>query len=95
MCCQIWLIFFFCLGTNNDYMKPQEETYSSIAQVNVLSTLFKIFFHVHYLMQKKIIAVFRGGNLLAPHDSIRFRFSGQRFDSKPILDSKPIIDYQF
>ena len=37
----------------------------------------------------------RGGNLLAPHDSIRFRFRGQRFDSKPILDSKPIIDYQF
>ena len=43
----------------------------------------------------------RGGNLLASHDSIRFRFRGQRFDSKsiidskPIFDSKPIIDYQF
>ena len=29
----------------------------------------------------------RGGNLLAPHDSIRFRFRGQRFDSKSILDA--------
>src|SRR4029434_6866538 len=43
----------------------------------------------------------RGGNLLASHDSIRFRFRGQRFDSKSIIDSKPIfdsktiIDYQF
>src|SRR4029434_6946080 len=26
------------------------------------------------------------------HLTIRFRFGGQRFDSKPILDSKPIID---
>ena len=45
--------------------------------------------------------VSRGGNLLAPHDSIRCRFRGQRFDSKPfidskpIIDTKPIIDYQF
>ena len=34
----------------------------------------------------------RGGNLLAPHDSIPFRFRGQRFDSKPIIDTKSIIN---
>ena len=31
--------------------------------------------------------VSRDGNLLAPQDSIRFRFRGQRFDSKTIIDA--------
>ena len=30
---------------------------------------------------------YRGGNLLAPHDLIRFQFRGQRFDSKTIIDA--------
>ena len=34
-----------------------------------------------------ITIIIKGGNLLAPHDSIIFQFGGQRFNSKTIIQA--------
>ena len=44
--------------------------------------------HPNFVYHQDVITInTRGGNLLAPHNSIRFRLWGQRFDSEAIIDA--------
>ena len=57
---------------------------SSLASLSIFSCFFHgcISLRIHFSVQLS-----RGGNHMAPHDSIQFRFRGQQFDSKPIFDA--------
>ena len=63
---------------------------------------YNYYYHYYYLYLLLLLPLLttyyllllpRGGNLLAPYDSIRFRFRGQRFDSKPIIDASRCISF--